>query len=94
MRLGRTAAVMACAALVGAAPAAAKPHDVGEKVKQCKQKQHKRFACERTDGSTVTTVCPDGYDALGFAAAPDADVNGNLVICFAEGIGSVDDRPL
>lgn len=93
MRLRRMTAVAICGALVAAAPAAAKPHDGGTKVKQCKRKQHQRFACERTDGTTVTALCPDGYSALGFAAAPDADLNGNLVICFAEGIGALDDRP-
>jgi hypothetical protein len=94
MRLGRTAALVICAALVGAAPAAAKPHDGGDtKVKQCKHKQHKRFACELSTGETVTTLCPAGYTAMGFAAAPDSDLNGNLVICFAEGIGATDDRP-
>jgi hypothetical protein len=93
MRLGRLAALAICAALVGAAPAAAKPHDGDAKVKQCKKKQHKRFACERTDGSTVTTVCPAGYEALGFTAAPHADLNGNLVVCFAEGVGALDDTP-
>ncbi|HEX8646907.1 MAG TPA: hypothetical protein VF715_08380 [Thermoleophilaceae bacterium] len=93
MRLGRTAAVAICAALVGAAPATAKPLDGDTKVKQCKRKDHKRFSCERTDDGTVTTVCPENYIALGFAAAPDADLNGNLVVCFAEGIGALDDTP-
>ncbi len=94
MRLGKLVVAAVCAAgLVTAAPVAAKQDDGAAKVKQCKKKQHKRFACERTDGGVVTTVCPDGYAALGFTAAPHADLNGNLVICFAEGIGALDDTP-
>lgn len=93
MRLGRLTAVAICAALVGAAPAAAKPHEGDAKVKQCKHKQHKRFACERSGESTIVVTCPQGYTALSYVTAPDADVNGNLVVCYAEGIGPLDDTP-
>ena len=93
MRLGRFTAVAICAALVGAAPAAAKPREGEAKVKQCKYKQHKRFACERSDESTLIVTCPQGYSALSYVTAPDADVNGNRVVCFAEGVGALDDTP-
>lgn len=93
MRFGRTAAMVTCAALVGAVPASAMPVDGDPKTKQCKPKQHKRFVCERIADETVVTTCPDGYSAVVFHSAPDADVNDNSVVCYSESLGVIDDTP-
>ncbi len=94
MRLGRLTAVAICGALVAAAPAAAQPNQAGAKSQRCKKaKQHKRFTCERPREAAVTTTCPDGSTAVWFTSFPDADLNANHVVCFADGVGAVDDTP-
>ena len=94
MRLGRTMVAVACAALVGAAPAGATPPDNGANGNRCvKQKQLKRFVCALSDGTIVIARCPIRYEAVSFTVMPDADVNDNGVICYANGFRARDDLP-
>ena len=96
MRFGRLAATAAiCVAALGSAAPANASADPGDvKVKQCKKKEHPRFACARAvDATSGDGQCRSGYVLVDYKAAPDTDVNGNLVVCYAEGLGAVDDTP-
>jgi hypothetical protein len=94
MRLKRLATTAICVTAiggaVGVAPAAAKPG----KVKQCHERGHHRFNCETTDGDTVTSVCPDSYEAAPSLSVPGIDLNGNYVICVSNSLPAIDDTPL
>lgn len=84
MRFPRTLVTgMICAAsLAAAAPAQAKSdsHGKSQRCQAAQNGRHNGFVCETSTG-IVRGRCADGYFATPAAYAPDADLNGNEIVC-------------
>ena len=98
MRLKQLATAAICVTALGgavsAAPAAAK-NDKPKHFKQCHERGHHNFTCETTDGDTVTSSCPDGYQlGSAFDAPANVDLNGNYAVCISNSLDPVDDTPV